>query len=100
MGQRGPEIYRVPDQVRDDRWKEDGLCWNTAPPGERETPFFPGGEGPEHYAEAKMICRACPVIDDCLEYAMQTKQPAGVWGGLTPAERIRLRKRRMSRRAA
>lgn len=37
--------------------------------------------------EAKRICAACPVGLDCLAEALRTRQPHGVWGGLTPAER-------------
>ena len=43
---------------------------------------------------AKAICRSCPVISDCLEYAMQyptnymTLQ--GIWGGLTVNGRRKL----------
>jgi len=38
-------------------------------------------------ARAKAICRACPVGDECLTYAMTIKEPYGIWGGLTEAER-------------
>lgn len=39
------------------------------------------------YGRAKRVCRDCPVIADCLAYALDTRQPAGVWGGLDPDER-------------
>jgi WhiB family redox-sensing transcriptional regulator len=34
-----------------------------------------------------MVCRRCPVRVKCLEYAIGTKEPEGIWGGLTPRER-------------
>lgn len=32
-------------------------------------------------AEAKSLCRLCPVRSQCLEGALSRKEPAGVWGG-------------------
>ena len=39
---------------------------------------------------AKAVCRSCPVVDACATYAVRTREPFGVWGGLTPEERRRL----------
>ncbi|MEO6714921.1 MAG: WhiB family transcriptional regulator [Mycobacteriales bacterium] len=36
---------------------------------------------------AKAICATCPVIDRCAEFALATREPYGVWGGLSPEER-------------
>jgi len=41
-------------------------------------------------ARAKRICFDCPVLDDCLEFALRVREPHGIWGGLTEAERRRL----------
>lgn len=42
---------------------------------------------------AKRVCKEeCPVLDKCLEFALQTDQPYGVWGGTTERERKHLRK--------
>lgn len=38
-------------------------------------------------AQAKQVCRACPVIDRCRGYALAVQEPYGVWGGLSVAER-------------
>jgi WhiB family transcriptional regulator, redox-sensing transcriptional regulator len=54
--------------------------------------FFPVSENGGF--EAKAICAACPVAEQCLEYAIETHQPDGVWGGLTAVERHRLVRRR------
>ena len=32
-------------------------------------------------ARAKQICAKCPVIADCLEGALERREPWGVWGG-------------------
>ena len=54
--------------------------------------FFPHSENGG--GEAKAICATCPVAEQCLEYAIQSHQPDGVWGGLTAVERHRLVRRR------
>ena len=36
---------------------------------------------------AKEICAVCPVRKECLDYALATKEPYGIWGGLTEVER-------------
>jgi WhiB family redox-sensing transcriptional regulator len=41
-------------------------------------------------ARAKRICLDCTVLDDCLEFALRVREPHGIWGGLTEAERRRL----------
>ncbi|MET8623590.1 WhiB family transcriptional regulator [Kitasatospora sp. NPDC004669] len=62
--------------------------------------FYPdpeeiGAEAAE-WAErrAKMICAGCPVRTMCLELAMERYEKHGIAGGLTPAERTALYKRR------
>ena len=37
--------------------------------------------------EAKRICQACPVVRPCLQWALETREPYGVWGGLSVEER-------------
>jgi WhiB family redox-sensing transcriptional regulator len=55
--------------------------------------FFPVSEGSPD--EALKVCRACPVREECLEWALDTRVPYGIWGGHTERER-----RRMLRRSA
>ncbi|SNT52759.1 WhiB family transcriptional regulator [Rhodococcoides kyotonense] len=40
---------------------------------------------------AKAVCVTCPVIDRCRDYAVAAGEPHGIWGGLSPSERNRLR---------
>lgn len=52
--------------------------------------FFPEGtEDSKRYdiGAAKYLCSQCPVIDACRMYALEAKEPFGIWGGLTPEER-------------
>ena len=37
--------------------------------------------------EAKRICRACPVVGPCLQWALDAREPYGVWGGMSVEER-------------
>jgi WhiB family redox-sensing transcriptional regulator len=72
---------------RNDEWQEHAACR-----GADTNVFFPAAEtdaGP-----AKAICAGCPVAEQCLEYAIETRQPDGVFGGLTALERHRLIRRR------
>ena len=36
---------------------------------------------------AKAICRTCPVLAECREYALLVREPHGIWGGLNEHER-------------
>ncbi|MFN2607698.1 MAG: WhiB family transcriptional regulator [Acidimicrobiales bacterium] len=53
--------------------------------------FFP--ESDDEAGPAKAICASCPVREDCLGFALANRQEQGVWGGLTEAERRRMRRR-------
>jgi WhiB family redox-sensing transcriptional regulator len=37
--------------------------------------------------KAKSICATCCVQRDCLEYALEIREPHGIWGGLNEHER-------------
>ncbi|MBO0680827.1 WhiB family transcriptional regulator [Mycolicibacterium sp. S2-37] len=39
---------------------------------------------------AKQICNLCPVLRDCLAFALTSGQQYGVWGSMTPRERSAL----------
>ncbi len=72
----------------DEGWRDQAAC-----AGSDLELFFPAGEDEESAAPAKAICAICPVREDCLNYAISTNQPEGVWGGMTGPERRRLRRR-------
>jgi WhiB family transcriptional regulator, redox-sensing transcriptional regulator len=58
--------------------------------------FFPVTErGPamSQLLRAKAICAGCRVRQQCLDYAISTHQPHGVWGGTSERERRMLRRR-------
>lgn len=59
--------------------------------------FFPERKGPSHQlvAQAKRICRGCPLLEECRAYALSMSTAAlyGVWGGLSHDDRIAIRAR-------
>ena len=69
-------------------WRDEAACG-----GVESALFVPAGEEESLTAAAKSICAACPVVEECLQYAIATNQSEGVWGGMTGAERRRLRRR-------
>ncbi|MGH9222485.1 MAG: WhiB family transcriptional regulator [Acidimicrobiales bacterium] len=64
--------------------------------------FFPAGElddqAVEQAEEAKAVCAQCPVRGACLEFAIATNQPYGIWGGANTSERRSIRRRRQAER--
>ena len=38
-------------------------------------------------SRAKAICNECSVRRDCLAFALATREPHGIWGGLNELER-------------
>lgn len=43
---------------------------------------------------AKLVCRGCPVVAECLADALDSRIDFGVWGGMTQRERRALLRRR------
>jgi len=54
--------------------------------------FFPARG--ESVRDAKAVCAACRVREECLDFALRTKVAHGVWGGLSERERRLLRRER------
>ena len=78
-------------------WRHRAACR-----GEDPEKFFPvGNSGPAviQTAEAKSVCRACPVVSACLNWALDSGQDAGVWGGMSEDERRQLKRRNARTRA-
>jgi WhiB family transcriptional regulator, redox-sensing transcriptional regulator len=53
--------------------------------------FFPSTE--DSVEAAVRICSGCPVREECLEWALDTRVRYGIWGGLTEKQRRRLLRR-------
>ena len=78
-------------------WMERAACLAAEP-----DLFFPvSAVGPAvaQVVAAKAVCQGCPVRAECLNYAVQTAQQHGIWGGVTEEER-RLARRGQAARLA
>ncbi|MGO4256601.1 WhiB family transcriptional regulator [Marmoricola sp. RAF53] len=76
-----------------------GQAWDAEAACLEEDPelFFPvsrTARAAEQLAEARAVCRRCPVQAPCLEFALRTGAEEGVWGGLDPDARRQLRRMR------
>ena len=58
-------------------------------------PVTARGPALRQLARAKRVCASCPVRIDCLEYALQSGQGFGVWGGASEQERRLMRRRQL-----
>lgn len=69
-------------------WQNQAAC-----SAETAELFHPVGSGPS--AEpAKAVCRRCPVMLACQDWALETGQKSGVWGGLSEDELKKARRHR------
>jgi WhiB family redox-sensing transcriptional regulator len=78
----------------DYEWRDDAICRDTDP-----ELFFPvGTTGHALYQidRAKQVCTECNVAKQCLDFALDTNQDSGIWGGLTEEERRVIRRRRVA----
>ena len=69
----------------DKDWRSQAACR-----AEEPELFFPvGTSGPAlvQAARATAVCRRCPVMVRCRDWALATGQATGVWGGMTEDQR-------------
>lgn len=66
-------------------WRELAACQPEDP--ELFFPISGTGLGQLQTARAKAVCRGCPARQPCLDYALDTRQAHGIWGGLSETER-------------
>jgi len=84
-------VRRLPGPIADIwDWQRLGACR-----GRDSAQFFhPDGERgssrSRREAKAKTVCRTCPVRPECAAHALSVREPYGVWGGFSEAERMRL----------
>jgi WhiB family redox-sensing transcriptional regulator len=71
-------------------WRRHAVCRDTDP-----DLFFPVGTTGQALVQidrAKEVCEQCAVRTDCLQYALETNQDSGIWGGTSEEERRKLRR--------
>lgn len=83
----------------DDEWMSRGACRDADP-----DLFYPdeNNAGRNAYARARVFCNTCPVVNDCLQFALshmdadrndETHIPIGahgMWGNTSPRQRWRI----------
>lgn len=85
-----PDISRLPAaQTEQWDWQLAAACRGSTVRG-----FFQPDDEPSRSkarvareAAAKQLCQRCTVQDTCLQFALDTHEAYGVWGGYNPAER-------------
>ena len=70
-------------------WQRNGAC-RGATALNSFTPTANAGLPTRREIAAKAVCRTCPVRAECAAHALAAREPYGVWGGFTEAERLRL----------
>jgi WhiB family redox-sensing transcriptional regulator len=74
--------------LRPPEWVDEAACTSTDP-----DLFFPTQGGDTRSAQlAKAICAECPVLAQCLAYAVEDPSVVGIWGGTTLLDRQRIRR--------
>ena len=74
-------------------WQEQAACRGASP-----ATFFPSG-GRGSTARAKQICAGCPVVEECLAFAVEHRIIDGVFGGLDVRQRRAVQAHNPRRRA-
>ncbi len=71
-------------------WRDQAMCRDTDP--ELFFPIGTTGQALLQIAKAKSVCCQCPVTVECLEFALETNQDTGIWGGNSEEERRQMRR--------
>jgi WhiB family redox-sensing transcriptional regulator len=66
-------------------WRQLAACRHADP--ELFFPVSASGPSLDQITQAKAICAGCPVRQQCLAFALGTRQDHGVWGGMSEEER-------------
>ena len=72
-------------------WRDRAACLDEDP-----ELFFPIGNTNPAFLQiktAKAVCGRCEVVETCLQWAMESRQDDGVWGGMSADERRSLKRR-------
>ena len=83
MPTAGTQVVTLPPRT----WQSRAACRDLDPdlftPGERE------GEDAQHLQDAALFCHQapCPVLAECLQWALDNEEETGVWGGKLATER-------------
>lgn len=82
---------RVETRGTEPEWRRQAAC--RLMPAEMFFPVGTSGMAVEDLAAAKAVCAHCEVRGACLDYAVETRQEFGIWGGTDEEERRSLVRR-------
>ena len=82
----------LPHTVTTGDWREVSACRDTDP--ELFFPVGTTGHALTSIDHAKRVCGECRVTSQCLDFALETNQDSGIWGGLSEDERRAIRRQR------
>lgn len=97
---RGAPMFQ--SRLAREKWDELNDAIDEAPvriPCRESDPdaWFPDEEknsiGGWRYSNPIKLCQQCPVKNLCLEFALVNDERQGLWGGMTPRDRAKLRRR-------
>ncbi|MBM3798470.1 MAG: WhiB family transcriptional regulator [Actinobacteria bacterium] len=71
-------------------WRNEADCRDTDP--ELFFPVGTTGQALLQIDKAKEVCDECPVKVKCLDFAIETNQDSGIWGGTSEEERRDIRR--------
>lgn len=77
----------APDEVTKDNWMRFARCQDEPTTFVIATDDQTGEEPPYPTTDQERCCQLCPVRELCLAYALDHKEKAGVWGGMTEYQR-------------
>lgn len=69
-------------------WRDTAACQ-----GKNNDRWFPQPSNLTDVDNAKALCFDCPVLFQCAQYALTTRQDTGIWGGLSERQRTTIRKK-------
>lgn len=79
------ELPSIEDLLKRPAWHRKAACRGAGPDA-----FFPKRGGATK--EGRAMCARCPVIEECLRYAVADEDNVGIWAGTSTAQRRQLRR--------
>ena len=74
-------------------WMVDALCAQIGP---ADSLFFPESRcATSESAQAKELCLSCPVVEPCLQWALDNNE-TGIWGSPSGLKRREIRRARLT----
>ncbi|MFJ6940626.1 WhiB family transcriptional regulator [Streptomyces sp. NPDC101132] len=81
-------VWPLLDRAEDHQtWPDRAACRGLGTQGFFQPECESGRERSAREEAARKVCAPCPVRVECRRHALSSREPYGVWGGLTEEER-------------